>query len=86
MKPISAMELSNYLGMQGKYKANGFSFYVTVEDARTNYNILEFLVRPVAGEGESWISASFITLDPPAEMPAQDKESSGGAIGGGREG
>jgi hypothetical protein len=52
-----------------------------VEDGLTNYNILVFLVRPVAGEGESWISASFIILGPPAEMPAQDKKS-GGAIDG----
>ena len=78
MKPISALELSNYFGREGKYKANGFSFYVTVEDARTNYNILEFLVRPVAGEGESWISASFITLEAPVEAPTgPDKKREG---------
>ena len=85
MKPISAVELAHYIGMHGKYKANGFSFYVTVENARTNYNVLELLVRPKAGEGKGWISAGLITLDPPVEMPAQDKESGEGVMGGGRE-
>lgn len=80
MKPIDVHELNKYIGMKGKYRANGFSFYVNVESARTNYNVLEFLVSPVAGEGKGWISASFITLEPPAEMPAQANEC-GGAVG-----
>jgi len=85
MKPISALDLSNYIGMRGKYKANGFSFYVVVTDARTNYNVLELLVRPEAGEGEHWISASFITLEAPVEVPGPDKKR-GGVVDGPRKG
>jgi hypothetical protein len=71
MKPITATELQKFIGKGGKYKLNGLTFDVAVADARTNYNVLELLVKPVAGEGESWVSASFITLDDPGSVPAQ---------------
>jgi len=83
MKPITATELQRFIGKSGKYKANCFNFYVVVADARTNFNILEYLVRPVAGEGGSWVPASFILLDKPAEVPGADKEKGGAILGKG---
>jgi len=85
MKPLTATELQRFIGKSAKYKANGFTFCVTVADARSNYSVLEFLVKPVAGEGESWVSASCVTLDEPIEMPGPEKEKGGPILGEGEE-
>jgi len=82
MKPITATELQRFIGKSGKYKASGFNFYVIVADARTNYNVLEFLVRPIAGEGEYWVSASCVTLEDPPEVPGPMKEKGAAILGG----
>jgi hypothetical protein len=60
MKPLTVFELGKHIGEKAIYLANGLSFLVTIENARANYNILEFLVKPVSGEGEMWIRASFV--------------------------
>jgi hypothetical protein len=41
---------------------------VKVIDARFYLSRLEFLVTPVAGEGESWVMANFVSLDDPGEI------------------
>ncbi len=74
MKPLTAVELQRFIGRSGKYKANGFSFFVSVINARCSHNILELLVRPVAGEGESWVGASFVILDDSVETPGPTEE------------
>jgi hypothetical protein len=84
MKPLAATELQRYIGQGGKYKANGFNFFVTVADARSNYNILELLVRPVAGEGECWVSASFVTLEEQMEVPWPTQKKGTGIFGEGK--
>ncbi len=85
MKPLTATELQRFIGKSGKYKANGFSFFVTVVDARSNYSILEFLVRPVAGEGECWVGASCVTLEDSIEVPEPEKERGRPILGAGKE-
>ncbi len=83
MRLYGATELQSFIGKTGKYKVNGFGFYVVVADARTNLNILEYLVRPIAGEGGSWLPASFILLDKPTEAPKANKEEGRAILGQG---
>jgi len=58
------------LGRTGKYKANGFSFLVAVKNSRVHLGQLEYLIVPVAGAGESWVSHALVTLDEPATVEA----------------
>jgi hypothetical protein len=84
MKPKTAIDLNKYIGRSGKYTVNGLSFYVAVTNAQANYNVLELLVRPLAGEGESWVKGSFITpLEEPAEASGPGKEKEGAVFGEG---
>lgn len=63
---MTATELQKYLRRTGKYQSNGFKFAVGIVDARFVYNRLEFRIVPLAGEGDSWVMASFVTVD---ELP-----------------
>ncbi len=62
---MTATELQKYLHRTGKYQFKGFSFAVEVIDARYVYTRLEFRIVPLAGEGDSWVMANFVTLDDP---------------------
>jgi hypothetical protein len=64
-KDMTATELQKYLRKTGKYRSNGFKFAVEIIDARFVYTRLEFRIVPLAGEGDSWVMASFVTLDEP---------------------
>jgi hypothetical protein len=66
---MTATELQKYIGTTGKFQANGFRFEVKVTDARCVRSRLELLVVPMAGEGESWVMASYIALDKAIEEP-----------------
>jgi hypothetical protein len=66
---MTATELQKYIGTTGKFQANGFRFEVKVTDARCVRNRLELLIAPMAGEGESWVMASYIALDKAIEEP-----------------
>ena len=70
---MTATELQKFLHRTGKYLANGFKFAVEIIDARFVYTRLEFRIVPLAGEGDSWVMASFVTLDEPP-FPKEQEE------------
>jgi hypothetical protein len=48
-------ELIKYRGTRGIITENGLQFLVDVMDVRRRYGHTDVLVRPVAGEGETWV-------------------------------
>ncbi len=70
---MTAIELQKYLHKTGKYQANDFRFNVEVIDARFVNSRLELRIMPLAGEGNSWVMASFVALDEPP-LPTDQAE------------
>jgi hypothetical protein len=49
-------EMKQHVGKQGLIRQSNILFAVTVLDVRQVYGRLQYLVKPVSGEGMSWIN------------------------------
>jgi len=60
----SAQELKENIGKQGLLTITGtaLKFVVTILDARSRYGHLDYKVRPLAGDGETWHADSNVTI------------------------
>jgi hypothetical protein len=67
----SAQELAANLGKRALLTVSGsaLSFEVEILDARKRYGNLDYKVRPIAGQGETWHQSHALTiLDIPATV------------------
>ena len=55
-------EHMKYLDCTARYRTHGLSFQVTVRDFKMAYGDMRFLIRPVSGYGEIWVSSSSLGL------------------------
>lgn len=54
----TATELGAVIGKTGTYRldgAHGFSVWVKVLDTRERFGEVDYLISPVAGEGQRWV-------------------------------
>jgi len=60
----SAEELKQNIGKTGTLTVSGtaLKFVVTVLDARSRYGHLDYKVRPIAGEGETWHASTAVKV------------------------
>ncbi len=65
--PMSVREMQGFLGKEGRYKSNGFIFNVKLIDVRSDRSATQFLIAPVAGEGQCWVSSHLVTLTESSE-------------------
>ena len=64
-KALTVREMQKYLENGGAYKREDLVFRIKVLDVRSaNAEGIEFLITPVMGTGQAWVSAALITLDP----------------------
>jgi hypothetical protein len=59
----TAKFLMQIVGRKGHWNIAGVAVAVEILDARQVFNREDVLIRPVAGHGEVWVSASSIRLD-----------------------
>lgn len=73
VKRFSTSDLAQYLGRQGTMKVSvgpysraTFKVQVEVVDVRERYRhgLMDYDVVPCAGEGQAWVKAEDVTLDP----------------------
>lgn len=65
---IAARELVAAIGRRGSLRVSGsrLSFAVEIVDVRERFGSIDYLVRPVAGSGETWHAADHIDITVPA--------------------
>ena len=61
-KPMSVREMQGFLGKEGVYKSNGFTFNVKLIDVRSDRSETQYLIVPIAGEGQCWVSSHLVAL------------------------
>jgi|ERR1700676_2143627 len=59
---MSTLTLSQSIGKLGTINQGGLTVDVTVLDAKQAYGCTRFLVSPVAGSGEVWVSAERVQI------------------------
>lgn len=61
---IAARELAAAIGRRGSLRVSGsrLSFTVEIVDVRERFGSIDYLVRPVAGNGETWHAADLVDL------------------------
>jgi hypothetical protein len=55
-------EMFQAIGKQGTINQGGLSVEVTVKDVKQAYGCTRFLVSPIAGHGEVWVSAERVQM------------------------
>jgi len=55
---MTAKEMSNIIGKTGMFHENGLKFRVKINDVRTSYGRIHYLISPVCGDGEKWVDFS----------------------------
>lgn len=61
---MTSVQLQKYIGREGIFaQSSNIKFRVRVVDAKHNFGRLDFLIAPVAGEGERWASETTVILD-----------------------
>ena len=60
----SAEELKENIGRHGLLSVSGtaLKFVVTIIDARSRYGHLDYKVRPIAGDGETWHASTAVKV------------------------
>lgn len=56
-------EMRQHVGKQGLVRANNVLFSVEVLDVRSVYGRLQYLIKPIQGEGISWINEESLIKD-----------------------
>ena len=75
---LTYAEMAALLGKTGYYSARTgdgaakreLFFSIEVLDARNRYGSLDLLIRPVAGGGQTWVTASQVVWELPQEVIA----------------
>jgi hypothetical protein len=59
---MTAKEMQDLIGRTGSFYVKGMGISVKVVDVRTRYGRVDYLVTPVAGTGETWMTEDSVTL------------------------
>jgi hypothetical protein len=62
---MTAQEMTALIGKRGSLSVSGtrLRFAVEIRDVRQRFGDLDYLVAPLAGEGETWHAASHVKVD-----------------------
>jgi len=58
---MTVKEMVETAHKEGWYRINGLSIHVTIKDIRRVWNRTDYLVSPVDGGGETWVSEEKIS-------------------------
>jgi hypothetical protein len=59
---MTIKEACTSIGHVGLLELDGFKFPVKIMDVKQSYGSIRFLVSPVAGSGEKWVSADRVFM------------------------
>lgn len=51
------------IGKTGRISFDGLHFRITVKDVKSAYGVLRYLIAPLDGAGERWVSADRVTIE-----------------------
>lgn len=59
---MSVAELAQALNKTAMFQVHGLSVEVKIVDVRKVFDRIDYLVHPVAGDGQSWVSSSCLRI------------------------
>ena len=64
-EPMDYWQMKPFIGREGSIPFNAFKIRIKVKSVRSSgKSMVEYLITPLAGSGEAWLSASMVELDP----------------------
>jgi hypothetical protein len=57
-------DIAKKLGKQAYVAFDSYSIQVLVNDARNSFGRIDYLVSPVSGKGEFWVSSERVSFNP----------------------